>query len=142
MLNLDDPQAPYIVAAALHCGRIFEACKYMTRDDSKQRLSWLHGVESEFAALRWLNEHRFGRSAEITASIAVLEREVSDLARRELRSDAVYGESQTHCPACSTSLEVHVHENNRVYCTPCFRALLPAFHAIESSEAGFGTWVI
>jgi hypothetical protein len=85
MLDLDHPMTPYIVAAARHVDYIKRQCLYMSVEPRSERPRTLHGMESEFAALRWLNEQKFDNKATIAAMLDALQATAGKLAEREMK---------------------------------------------------------
>lgn len=57
MIDIDHPDAPYIFAASRHLDEIKQSCLAASAQRRDGRRQTRRRIESNFAALRWLNAH-------------------------------------------------------------------------------------
>ncbi len=141
MLDSFDPQTPYILAASSHLDFIKLRYLQMSVEAAAARRQTCRGTEAEFAALRWLNEHRFGNSPSIAALLDAQQRAVTAASTLAINEPASRLREPLHCPACGTKTEKFPYERWR-YCVPCVKELNEIHFELEGSDRGFGTWLI
>jgi len=143
MLDLEHPRTPYVFAASLQEDFILDYCKRISLSDRDSRLFMLEVIRPAFAALRWLNETRFGGSPQIAKSIDLLERQAENLAQLPESNPArrIAGYPQ-RCPVCNKPQTEPSHYDPTPCCPNCLEIIMPSLIRLRSCEHGFGTEAI
>lgn len=149
MLDLDHPQTPHVFAAFRQLGLIHDYLKRISYADRKERLHLLEIIRPCFAALRWLQSHRFTNEPHIAAAIDELEVAAGQLARladgrAEYSADEM---PPSQCPVCRQPLTTYgeyepepgLKVPKERWCSPCLEVAMPAFQRLMDSHEGFGT---
>jgi hypothetical protein len=138
MLDLSSPKAPHIIAAANQLDMILDRCKRVTIVRAERRQFLVETIRPAFAALRWLNVERFGRSTVLSSAITELERKADQLAALPTQGKA--GPlPPACCPACGGRL-TEPHQYDPVpYCSPCLQIIMRELGTLRD---GFGTSAI
>lgn len=110
---------------------------------SNYRLLEPRYAESDFAALRWLNQFHFGNLPSIAASIDALEAALAKLSASPIRFPANERIAEERCPCCDQPVTDGSDPSRDVpYCLACLKPLLPIFGALESFDGGFAICAI
>src|SRR5215207_9716821 len=126
MLDLDDPQTPYIFGAAFQLGLVFDYCKTITTGESyEERHRMVESMRPAFAALRWLNREKFSSSSEIASAIDAFESKVDELAAIPCgRTPRPFNDRVAICPCCNQGLRVPDQYESKRYCVKCFDVVI------------------
>jgi hypothetical protein len=139
MLNRNNPRSAHIIAASNQLGFILTFAKNMTLATGKQRSDLYLIVEPAFAALRWLNEHRFENSTKIANRISYLQmmlRQLADMGH-EVTLEPATGRKE--CPVCGSEVTLGSEYSPQSYCSTCLHTVMPAYRELGSAKDGFGT---
>jgi hypothetical protein len=140
MLDLDDPGANRVLAAARQLDFILDLAKRLTTQRDAWRTRVFHIIQPAFAALRWLNAKHYGTDPEISAAVEQLESSVTQLATLVAlpsgENDIGEFSIPSQCPVCSAGLMMLSEDPHRAYCSACLDRIIPSLTHCESL---FGT---
>jgi len=143
MLDLEHPRTPHVFAASRQEDLILDYCKRISLSDRNARVFMLEVIRSAIAALRWLNQTRFGSSAQISKSIDLLERQVETLAQLAQKDpERRIAGYPDRCPVCNEARTEPNQYDPTPYCPNCLKIMMPALMRVRSCEYGFGTEAI
>lgn len=146
------PEKAHVVAAYRQLQMLIENCKVMTLMFREERDFVLESVRPALAALQWLNENRFFRSAAIRESLLALELAAEKIAQLPVQTPpwwagasdaqkAYYQERIERCPHCSGNIS-QLNSSSEPFCPRCFELVVPSLRKLASRDGGFGTEVL